>query len=273
MNFLEKYIKYKKRYLSLKKNMIGGLQMVFVKDKTDLRRLCRASELYLHNLEYPEVDEYLTNAYNEQNKQIEDSYTYIKIPNLKTNCLRHYVRQRMFKICKNRTKFLNRYDFLYSYNLITCNLIIIYDKDGSFGMFHVDAENTFNDLVVFYKKFTSPKEIYIFIPGISVYGNLNTIRFVQNFLDIVKANVPDIIIHPKIIGITDGLDWEKKEINEIKIVNEYDNFDYEWDMGACYVIAKRNEIIVTFREYVLESYKDKIEQFNRFLEYEKNNLV
>ena len=61
--------------------------------------------------------------------------------------------------------FLERNEFLYSYNLVTCNLIVIYDKNGSFGMFHVDTENTYNDLVIFYNKFASPKEIYLFIPG------------------------------------------------------------------------------------------------------------
>ena len=54
--------------------------------------MCRGSELYIHKLEYPEIDEYLFDVYEEENIQIEDSYTYIEIPNLKYNCLRHYVR-------------------------------------------------------------------------------------------------------------------------------------------------------------------------------------
>lgn len=268
MNFLNKYLKYKKRYLNLKNNMIGGVQMVFY--KYNLPRICSRDELNIHKLsnEYPNINEYLDNKNNETNENIEDTYKIIEIPNLKTNCLKHYVRQRMFKICYKETNYSDRFDFLYSYNIVTCNLIVIYDNNGSFGMFHVDALNTYNDLVYFYNKFSSPKEIYLFTPDASLLKD-ETMTFVDNFFSEVKENNSDIIIHPKIIGITDGLDWDKKEIGEIKIVNENDNFDYKWPISSCYIIAKRNEIIITFGDYALELYEIEIEKFNRFLDFVK----
>ena len=61
---------------------------------------------------------------------------------------------------------------------------------------------TYNDLVIFYNKFASPKEIYLFIPGRSSDSplKLNTIEFVDEFFGGVNALMFKFIL--KLLDLT-----------------------------------------------------------------------